>query len=222
VTQLTELDYETIENAVMETARGRWFLAEHKKRHSGTDTPTILDAIARLEKVMASIKLGEPDQQKSSKTTTAPFAPAAVDIPSTSLPTKAEAHQPSDENLQFFKNDEDLFAEETSSFLTQAPAVADAPKSGEAASPENSAEAETSEPARERFKIFKKSPRDDQADAARPEDESDVPDPILHPTTEEQDRIVVIRNTSGEDIDIPLADDFKNTPETEQSVPGTN
>ena len=58
MTQLTELDYESIENAVMETARGRWFLAEHRKRQSEANTgstPVLLDAISRLEKVITSI-----------------------------------------------------------------------------------------------------------------------------------------------------------------------
>ena len=42
-------DYEDIEQAVMESARGRWFLAEYAKRIRATDTALILDAIHRLE-----------------------------------------------------------------------------------------------------------------------------------------------------------------------------
>jgi hypothetical protein len=43
-------DYEAIEAAVMETARGRWFLAEYARRNRHADTGVLLEAIARLEK----------------------------------------------------------------------------------------------------------------------------------------------------------------------------
>ncbi len=43
------LDYEDIEQAVMETSRGRWFLTEFARRHKATDTGVLLDAIRRLE-----------------------------------------------------------------------------------------------------------------------------------------------------------------------------
>ncbi|WP_181702339.1 chemotaxis protein [Chthonobacter albigriseus] len=45
-----ESDYEAIELAVMETAKGRWFLAEYARRHRAADTTLVLDAIAGLEK----------------------------------------------------------------------------------------------------------------------------------------------------------------------------
>lgn len=220
MTQLTELDYESIENSVMETTRGRWFLAEHKKRHNGIDTPAILDAIARLEKVMTSINIGEPDIPKSNKVSAVPLA---LNIPSAAETSPPEPGQLSDENLQFFKNDEDLFAEDTSSFLSETPAeiisknVNEIPEPVETSKPVETPEPrETSEPDRERFKIFKKSSQDEQAAATQPETTKNVPDPTLNPTTQEQDRIIVIRSASGADIDIPLADEFDDAPETEQ------
>jgi chemotaxis protein CheZ len=45
-------DYDAIENAVMETARGRWFLAEYARRHRAADTVTVLAAMDRLEKAL--------------------------------------------------------------------------------------------------------------------------------------------------------------------------
>jgi len=42
-------DFEAIESAVMETARGRWFLAEFARRTRAGDTIKILDAISSLE-----------------------------------------------------------------------------------------------------------------------------------------------------------------------------
>ena len=41
--------YEAIENAVMESARGRWFLAEYASRNRNADTETLLDALTKLE-----------------------------------------------------------------------------------------------------------------------------------------------------------------------------
>ncbi len=43
------LDYEEIEQAVMETSRGRWFLTEFARRHKAADTVVLLGAIKRLE-----------------------------------------------------------------------------------------------------------------------------------------------------------------------------
>jgi chemotaxis regulatin CheY-phosphate phosphatase CheZ len=54
LTPLSENDYETIEAAVMETGRGRWFLAEFAKRNRHSDTYMLLDAIARLEQTIVS------------------------------------------------------------------------------------------------------------------------------------------------------------------------
>ena len=47
---LTPDDYDRIEEAVMETARGRWFLAEFARRVRAGDTQKILQAIERLER----------------------------------------------------------------------------------------------------------------------------------------------------------------------------
>lgn len=44
-----EEDFETIEAAVMETARGRWFLAEFARRNRVADTDILLEAIRRLQ-----------------------------------------------------------------------------------------------------------------------------------------------------------------------------
>lgn len=51
---LTAADYGTIEQAVMETARGRWFLAEYARRNRAADTLAVLEAIGRLESAVAA------------------------------------------------------------------------------------------------------------------------------------------------------------------------
>ncbi|WP_296570851.1 hypothetical protein [Phreatobacter sp.] len=50
---LAEADYGAIEQAVMETARGRWFLAEYARRNRHADTVAVLDAIGKLESAVA-------------------------------------------------------------------------------------------------------------------------------------------------------------------------
>jgi hypothetical protein len=44
----SDLDFDTIEAAVMETARGRWFLKEYGRRNRNADTQAVLEALHRL------------------------------------------------------------------------------------------------------------------------------------------------------------------------------
>jgi hypothetical protein len=46
---LTAADYDAIEAAVMETARGRWFLLEYDRRRRAAETTQLMEAVARLE-----------------------------------------------------------------------------------------------------------------------------------------------------------------------------
>jgi chemotaxis protein CheZ len=46
---LSQADYEAIESAVMETSRGRWFLAEFARRNRHADTTMLLKALERIE-----------------------------------------------------------------------------------------------------------------------------------------------------------------------------
>lgn len=49
---ISETDYEAIEAAVKETARGRWFLEEYAQRNRSADTRLVLDAIQRLQRTV--------------------------------------------------------------------------------------------------------------------------------------------------------------------------
>src|SRR5471030_1336587 len=55
-TQPREEDYDAINEAFMETSRGRWFLGEYAKRNRNADTRMVLDAVARIEVNMAAQK----------------------------------------------------------------------------------------------------------------------------------------------------------------------
>lgn len=56
----TEADYEAIFAAVMETMRGRWFLAEYAKRNRNADTGLLLEAIARVETALRESRAAAP------------------------------------------------------------------------------------------------------------------------------------------------------------------
>jgi hypothetical protein len=47
--RVTDSDYEAILSAIMETARGRWFLAEYARRNRHADTEMLLTAIGKLK-----------------------------------------------------------------------------------------------------------------------------------------------------------------------------
>jgi hypothetical protein len=51
---LTAADYDAIEAAVMETARGRWFLLEYDRRRRAAETTQLLDAVTRLERAVGT------------------------------------------------------------------------------------------------------------------------------------------------------------------------
>lgn len=53
---VSEDDFEAIEAAVTETVRGRWFLNEFARRARGEEMRQVLDAMARLEHVVADQK----------------------------------------------------------------------------------------------------------------------------------------------------------------------
>jgi hypothetical protein len=59
---LRESDYEAIEAAVMETEKGRWFLAEYARRHRAADTGEVLGAIGRLELILKRERRPDADR----------------------------------------------------------------------------------------------------------------------------------------------------------------
>jgi hypothetical protein len=54
--QPSEADYDAIQEAFMETSRGRWFLGEYAKRNRNADTKMVLDAVSRIEETIAASK----------------------------------------------------------------------------------------------------------------------------------------------------------------------
>jgi hypothetical protein len=52
--QVSDEDYDVIESAIMETARGRWFLFEYARRHRHADTLMVMSAINSLHDSLQS------------------------------------------------------------------------------------------------------------------------------------------------------------------------
>jgi hypothetical protein len=51
-----DAEYDAIEAAVLETARGRWFLAEYARRNRHTDTDLVLDSIAGMKEALRELE----------------------------------------------------------------------------------------------------------------------------------------------------------------------
>lgn len=81
---MSEKEYTVIEEAVMSTARGRWFLAEYARRIRANETDRVLMALASL-----SARLETPAAAVSAKSALAgpvdPIAIALADIDALSL-----------------------------------------------------------------------------------------------------------------------------------------
>lgn len=53
---ISAADYAAIEEAVMETARGRWFLLEYARRQRAAETQRLADAVDRLERAVETMQ----------------------------------------------------------------------------------------------------------------------------------------------------------------------
>ena len=61
---LSAADFEAIEAAVMETARGRWFLQEFARRRRAEATDEILAVLARIESRAAAREMREAEARR--------------------------------------------------------------------------------------------------------------------------------------------------------------
>lgn len=62
---MSETDYETIEAAVTETVRGRWFLGEFARRNRTAELRQLLDAMGRIEAVVSVAQPALPPSDPS-------------------------------------------------------------------------------------------------------------------------------------------------------------
>jgi len=50
--QVSDSDYDAIVSAIMETARGRWFLSEYARRNRQADTAMIVAAMGKMQETL--------------------------------------------------------------------------------------------------------------------------------------------------------------------------
>ena len=95
-------DFDAIREAVMETARGRWFLDEYATRLRSAETARLANGMERIEKAVAAnhdelmARLTEALVQKPAAGATAAAAP-------TPQPEIGQRH------MKFFRADEEIF-----------------------------------------------------------------------------------------------------------------
>ncbi len=203
-------DYDAIERAVMETPRGRWFLGERDKRQRTAEIHRILEALKKLEAVVAALP-AQLAPMSGTEVLKAPAAqgPAAGQNPdgganghdaaalAVSLGTAASAESAAQalalKNKKYFKQDEAIFVP-----AATAPAVKMGARlivqrgspsgAGIAADPDTPAAA-TAPPATE---------------ARQPGPETPpAPEPAMAQTGDKR-RIVIIRRAVTDSMEVPL------------------
>jgi hypothetical protein len=178
-------EFAEIERAVMESARGRWFLAEHARRERAADAELILAAIRRLEAAMGA-KL---------KPATAPAETQAM-VPA----------QIGSENMRYYRQDEDIF-EPVPGMKADRPAlrVISAPATEPPAEP--AAEKIASRVTIKR--IAPETPEKSDASIAQPtisaSVQAEIPAVAQTSPGPDKPRIFVVRRSSSDELAIPLA-----------------
>lgn len=111
---LASEEYEEICEAVMETARGRWFLEEYATRLRTAEQAGLIDSLKRLERAVASnhdalmVRLADALQHEEHELHPAPAA-------FTSEPEVGLRH------MKFYRADEDIFEPAPGAALTSVP-----------------------------------------------------------------------------------------------------
>ena len=176
--------FESLEAAVLETSRGRWFLEEYARRQRSAETLAILEILKKLE----------------NSVTNNSFLPA---------PRGAEPAQPmKTEQLKFFKQDEEIFVE-PAVIAPNLTVVKSAP-AAEVKQPTESKGAKLKiqrlhspeEPATE----FVEPEKPGFTAAAHEPVASVAPPPAIEP----KQRVVIIRRPASEAAEIPLMEENKS------------
>jgi hypothetical protein len=176
--------FESLEAAVLETQRGRWFLEEYARRQRSAETLAILEILKKLENSI----------------TNSSFLPPAKNpepIPAPALKT---------EQLKFFKQDEEIFVEPT--IAAPALSVVNSPPKVEVTSPPESKGAKL------KIQHMPITTMPEEAAAAEPEMpglNAFVQDSIAsvapQPAAEPRQRVVIIRRPASEAAEIPLLEE---------------
>ena len=175
--------FESLEAAVLETQRGRWFLEEYARRQRSAETLAILEILKKLE---------------GSITNSSFLPPPKGAEPAPALKT---------EQLKFFKQDEEIFVEPT--IAAPALSVVSSPPKVDIAPPPEPRGAKlriqrvpTSAMPEEEFMA---------AEPENPKPAFTIQEPPAsvapQPAAEPRQRVVIIRRPASEAAEIPLMED---------------
>ena len=192
--------FESLEAAVLETQRGRWFLEEYARRQRSAETLAILEILKKLENSITS-------------TSFLPPAKSPEPVPSSAPALKTE-------QLKFFKQDEEILVEPTIAApalsVVSSPAKVEVAPPREPVAPPREPVAPPSEPKGAKLKIQR------LPVAAIPEDmpniEPEMPGLTTlvedskasiapQPAAEAKQRVVIIRRPASEAAEIPLMEE---------------
>jgi hypothetical protein len=189
--------YEEIERAVMETARGRWFLAEYARRQRAGDLGAILEAIQRLERAMAAKAAPPVEDGVASRITRAieTIGQVQQELGGSAPPEHLDARQ-----LRYFRKDEEIFSGEA----VARPVAVPSPEPSQAAEPKGA-----------RLVIRRReapeAPAVPEETASAPAAAAAAPPSLPAAEAPPKRRIVIIRHKAGEEIDVPLQSEFGAT-----------
>ncbi len=177
--------FESLEAAVLETSRGRWFLEEYARRQRSAETLAILEILKKLE----------------NSVTNNSFLPA---------PKNAEPAQAlKSEQLKFFKQDEEIFVEPA--VVAPSLSVVKSAPTAEVAQPAESKGAKLKiqrvQPSQTLEEPVAVEPEKPVAPAAAPEPAASFAPP---PSSEPKQRVVIIRRSASEAAEIPLMEENKS------------
>ncbi len=177
--------FESLEAAVLETSRGRWFLEEYARRQRSAETLAILEILKKFENSVTSNS----------------FMPA---------PKSAEPAQPmKTEQLKFFKQDEEIFVDPA----VAAPSFT-VVKNVPVAEPAQPAEPKGAKLKIQRVQPSHMPEEPVAVESEKPAAPVAAPEPTVSfapmPSSEPKQRVVIIRRPASEAAEIPLMEESKS------------
>ena len=174
--------FESLEAAVLETQRGRWFLEEYARRQRSAETSAILEILKKLE---------------GSITNTSFLPPPKGAEPAPALKT---------EQLKFFKQDEEIFVEPT--IAAPALSVVSSPPKVDIVPPPESKGAKLKI---QRMPITTMPEEASATGSEMPGPttfmQESVASEVPEPAAEPRQRVVIIRRPASEAAEIPLLEE---------------
>jgi hypothetical protein len=177
--------FESLEAAVLETQRGRWFLEEYARRQRSAETLAILDILRKLENTIVNNNISSPAK----------------------LVEKINSEQ-----LKFFKKDEEIFVEPTvatPALAVVAPAAAPAPAPVAEARPAPESKGAKLKIQRLNPALQAEEPAVAEAPQSQAEEPAAIirPEPAPAPIAENKPRVIIIRRPASEAAEIPMMDE---------------